>query len=217
MHGLHQFFDADGRLLDSVAKPGYRFDPRTRPWYKAVGEGAAAIMTAPYPFFTTQEIGATMARRTADGKAVVGLDVTMGTIAEALKDLRITPSTELAVIDSGQQVIGYHDAGRMIAPAADGGLRLARIDELGSPVLAQAASALGRRRGARRTEDRRTRLADPARHDSGACRPITSPCSSRFPTTSCSPPRVRSSAARSSSAWSSCCWRSASAGGAPSG
>ena len=31
MHGLHQFFDADGRLLDSVAKPGYRFDPRTRP------------------------------------------------------------------------------------------------------------------------------------------------------------------------------------------
>ena len=149
MHGLHQFFDADGRLLDSVAKPGYRFDPRTRPWYKAVGDGDAAIMTAPYPFFTTQEIGATMARRAADGKAVVGLDVTMGTIADALKDLRITPSTELAVIDSGQQVIGYHDAGRMIAPAADGGLRLARIDELGSPVLTQAASALagGEERG----------------------------------------------------------------------
>ncbi len=91
MHGLHQFFDADGRLLDSVAKPGYRFDPRTRPWYKAVGDGDAAIMTAPYPFFTTQQSGATMARRTADRKAVVGLDVTMGTIADAQKDLRITP------------------------------------------------------------------------------------------------------------------------------
>ncbi|HJT11266.1 MAG TPA: HD domain-containing phosphohydrolase [Dongiaceae bacterium] len=150
MHGLHQFFDVDGRLLDSVAEPGYRFDPRTRPWYKGVGSGAAAIMTAPYPFFTTQEIGATMARRSADGKAVVGLDVTMGTIADALKDLRITPSTEIAVIDSGQQVIGYHDAGRMIAPAADGGLRLVRIDELASPVLAQAVSAFddGAERGA---------------------------------------------------------------------
>jgi hypothetical protein len=149
MHGLHQFFNAEGRLLDSIAKPGYRFDPRTRPWYKAVGENSATIMTPPYPFFTTQEIGATMARRTPDGKAVVGLDVTMGTIADALKDLRITPSTELAVIDSGQQVIGYHDAGRMIAPGADGGLRLARIDELGSPVLTQAASALhgGEERG----------------------------------------------------------------------
>ena len=148
MHGLHQFFDADGRLLDSMAKPGYRFDPRTRPWYKAVGDDGATVMTPPYPFFTTQQIGATMARRTPDRKAVVGLDVTMGTIADALKDLRITPSTELAVIDSGQQVIGYHDAGRMIAPAADGGLRLARIDELGSAVLAQAASALnGKERG----------------------------------------------------------------------
>jgi len=143
MHGLHQFFDADGRLLDSVAKPGYRFDPRTRPWYKAVGRDEEAIMTAPYPFFTTQEIGATMARRSADGKAVVGLDVTMGTIADALKDLRITPSTEIAVIDSGQQVIGYYDAGRMIAPGTDGGLRLARLDELGSPPLAEAASVLG--------------------------------------------------------------------------
>ena len=142
MHGVHQFFDADGRLLDSIAKLDYRFDPRTRPWYKAVGDGDEAIMTPPYPFFTTQEIGATMARRSPDGKAVVGLDVTMGTIADALKDLRITPSAEIAVIDSGQQVIGYHDAGRMIAPAADGGLRLARINELGSPVLAEAASAL---------------------------------------------------------------------------
>ena len=75
-----------------------------------------AILTEPYPFFTTQEIGATMARRSPDGKAVVGLDVTMRSIADALKDLRITPSTELAVIDAGQQVIGYHDAGRMIAP-----------------------------------------------------------------------------------------------------
>ena len=156
MHGLHQFFDADGKLLDSVARPDYRFDPRTRPWYKSVGDGNAAIMTEPYPFFTTQEIGATMARQSADGKAVVGLDVTMGTIADALKDLRITPSTEIAVIDSDQQVIGYHDAGRMIAPAADGGLRLARIDELASPVLAQAVSAFdgGEERGALKIDGR---------------------------------------------------------------
>jgi HD-GYP domain-containing protein (c-di-GMP phosphodiesterase class II) len=149
MHGLHQFFDADGRLLDSVAQPGYRFDPRTRPWYKAVGEGPA-ILTEPYPFFTTQEIGATMARRSPDGKAVVGLDVTMRSIADALKDLRITPSTEIAVTGQEQQVIGYYDAGRMIAPGVDGGLRLARIDELGSPVLAQAATAFsgGEERGA---------------------------------------------------------------------
>jgi HAMP domain-containing protein len=143
MHGLHQFFDANGRLLGSVAKPGYRFDPRIRPWYRAVGEGSAAILTEPYPFFTTQEVGATMARRSADGKAIVGLDFTLQSIAGALEDLRITPSTEIAVIDPGQHVIGYYDAARMVAPAPDGGLRLAMIDELGVPALARAASVLG--------------------------------------------------------------------------
>jgi hypothetical protein len=147
MLGVHQHYDADGKLLDSIAKPDYRFDPRTRPWYKEVERSGAAIQTAPYPFFTTQKIGATMARLSADRRAIVGLDLAMGTIAAALKDLRITPSTEIAVVDAEQRVIGYHDAGRMIAPAADGGLRLARVDELGSPVLA-AAAVSGAARGA---------------------------------------------------------------------
>jgi HAMP domain-containing protein len=147
MLGAYQFFDADGLLLDSVYKPDYRFDPRTRPWYKAVGDSGAAIMTEPYPFFTTQAVGATMARRSPDGKAVVGLDIALRSIASALDDLRITPSSEIAVIDPGQHVIGYRDVSKMIAPASDGGLRLVRIDELGVPALARAASVFGRGEG----------------------------------------------------------------------
>ena len=147
MLGTYQFFDGDGVLVDSVFKPDYRFDPRTRPWYKAVGDSGAAILTEPYPFFTTHAVGATMARRSADGKAVVGLDIVLQSIADALGDLRITPSSEIAVIDPGQHVIGYHDASKMVAPAADGGLRLAMIDELGVPVLARAASVFGRGEG----------------------------------------------------------------------
>ncbi len=147
MLGTYQFFDADGALIDSVFKPDYRFDPRTRPWYKSVGEGDAAILTDPYPFFTTSAVGATMARRSADGKAVVGLDLTLQSIAGALANLRITQSSEIVVIDPGQHVIGYRDASRMIAPSADGGLRLVTIDELGIPVLARAMSVFGRGEG----------------------------------------------------------------------
>src|SRR5262245_825731 len=142
MLGLHQFYDADGHLLDSVPKPGYRFDPRTRPWYKAVGESGEPILTEPYPFFTTQEVGATMARRSTDGKATVGLDLTLRSIAEAVSKMRITPSTEIAVMDSSQHVIAYRDAGRMIAPSSDGGFRLATLDELNVPPLTEAAAAL---------------------------------------------------------------------------
>src|SRR5690348_4110276 len=99
IHGLYQFFDVDGRLLNSVVQNDYRFDPRSRPWYKDVEQDGGVVLTAPYPFFTTQKVGATMARRSASGKAVVGLDITLQSIAGTLENLRITPSTELAVID----------------------------------------------------------------------------------------------------------------------
>ncbi|HEY3145062.1 MAG TPA: GAF domain-containing protein, partial [Dongiaceae bacterium] len=148
MLGTYQFYDADAHLIDSVFKQDYIFDPRTRPWYKAVGaDGDGAIMTDPYAFFTTKAVGATIARRSVDGAAIVGLDVTLQSIASALDDLRITPSTEIAVVDQGQHVIGYRDAARMVAPGEDGGLRLAMIDELGVPVLARAASVFGRGEG----------------------------------------------------------------------
>ncbi|WP_119299793.1 HD domain-containing phosphohydrolase [Dongia deserti] len=142
MLGLYQFFDANGRVLDSAFKNDYRFDPRTRPWYMEVGRDDASILTGPYPFFTTQKVGATMARRSADGRAVVGLDFTLQSLAEALDGLAITPSTEIAVIDAEQHVIGYRDAAKMIVTDELGGLRLATIDELNVPVLAGAFSAL---------------------------------------------------------------------------
>jgi HD-GYP domain-containing protein (c-di-GMP phosphodiesterase class II) len=148
MHGLYQFFDANGRLLDSFFRDDYRFDPRTRPWYKNVGRDDT-ILTDPYPFFTTHEVGATLARRSPDGKAVVGLDITLHSLAGALADLSITPSTEVAIINQDRHVIGYRDAARMISTAEDGSLRLTNIEELGVPVLARASStfAQGNERG----------------------------------------------------------------------
>jgi hypothetical protein len=143
MLGLYQFFDADGHILNSVFKQDYRFDPRTRPWYKKVKQEGASILTDPYAFFTTQEIGATMARQSADGKAVVGLDFTLQSIATALRDLTITPSTEVAVVDAQQNVIGYPDATKLVAHDQGPGLRLATIGDLGVPVLARALSAIG--------------------------------------------------------------------------
>ncbi|MEZ5833704.1 MAG: HD domain-containing phosphohydrolase [Dongiaceae bacterium] len=160
MLGTYEFFDDTGHLIDSVFKPGYVFDPRSRPWYESVRESGSIILTDPYPFFTTQSVGATLAGPSVDGTAVVGIDIELQSIASALADLRITPSSEIVVVDQMQHVVGYRDAGRMIAPSHDGGLRLARIDELGVPVLARAATVFGRGegRGAIRIDGRNWQL-----------------------------------------------------------
>src|SRR6185295_4571812 len=86
-------FDADLRRVSDSTPPGYRFDPRSRPWYVEAMKGRDAIATAPYVFFTTRQVGLTIARRAGNGRAVVGADVSLSRISERLSQIRPTPSS----------------------------------------------------------------------------------------------------------------------------
>ena len=85
--GRWSFYDADLKLLHTALQPGYRFDPRTRPWYQEGREGQS--LTAPYVFFTTQEVGVTLSQPSADGLAVLGLDVALSTLGREAGGLRL--------------------------------------------------------------------------------------------------------------------------------
>src|SRR5688572_21438673 len=80
------------------------------------------VLTEPYVFFTTKLVGATLASRSADGAVVVALDLTLESMAEEMKNIRITPSTELALIGRSGQVVAYRDGAKMTALQADGSL-----------------------------------------------------------------------------------------------
>ena len=142
MSGEFRFYDAHRRLLEARFDPRYLFDPRERPWYRQAMESDRYIITEPYIFFTTKSVGATMATRSANGAVVVGVDITLQSIADEINDLRATPSTELALIDQRGQIIGYRDPSRMIKPRQDGTLRLVSLDEIDVPVLRQASKHL---------------------------------------------------------------------------
>ena len=73
MVGRWSYYDADLRLIDSAVRPEYRYDPRTRPWYAEALEQNTQILTSPYVFFTTQEVGITLSQPSEDGCAVIGL------------------------------------------------------------------------------------------------------------------------------------------------
>ncbi|HVJ40036.1 MAG TPA: HD domain-containing phosphohydrolase [Dongiaceae bacterium] len=139
MVGEYRLYDADNRLLSSRIDADYRFDPRGRPWYKAAIGQAEIATTSPYVFFTTQAIGITLAQRSLDGGAVIGLDARLLSIATQIAQFRVTPSAEVALVNSDKQVIAYRDMLKMIVHGKDDSLRLATIDELDNIPLSEAA------------------------------------------------------------------------------
>ncbi|WP_043306847.1 HD domain-containing phosphohydrolase [Pseudomonas sp. ML96] len=134
MLGEWRFYDRELALLKAEVKADYRFDPRERPWFVEASGRASTTLTRPYVFFTTREVGLTLAQRSIDGAAVLGMDASVNDLASETQDLRMTPGTEIAVVDGEGSVVAYPDLERVIVHEGEG-LRLSRIAELGVPSL----------------------------------------------------------------------------------
>jgi len=134
--GEWRFYDPQLTLLQTQVKPEYHYDPRQRPWFIEASGRSSTVLTNPYVFFTTREVGVTMAQRSVDGAAVIGMDVSVNDLASESQDLRMTPGTETAVIDERGNVVAYPDLKRVILQEGEA-VRLSRIDELGIPSLAR--------------------------------------------------------------------------------
>lgn len=134
VQGEWRFYDRSLNLLQAQAKPEYRYDPRTRPWFVEASAQPTTVLTHPYVFFTTREIGLTMAQRSLDGGAVIGMDVSVDDLASETQGLRMTPGTEIVVIDDQGSVVAYPDLQRVIVHEGQA-VRLSRIAELGIPSL----------------------------------------------------------------------------------
>lgn len=91
VQGEWRFYDQALNLLHAQAKPEYRYDPRLRSWFAEASAQTTTVLTRPYVFFTTREIGLTMAQRSVDGGTVIGMDVSVNDLASETQDLRMTP------------------------------------------------------------------------------------------------------------------------------
>ncbi|MFK3819800.1 HD domain-containing phosphohydrolase [Pseudomonas sp. NPDC089407] len=136
LQGEWRFYDQALNLLQAQARPEYRYDPRQRPWFTDASAHATTVLTHPYVFFTTREIGLTMAQRSVDGGTVIGMDVSVNDLASETQDLRITPGTEIAVIDDQGSVVAYPELQRVILHEGQA-VRLSRVGELGIASLQQ--------------------------------------------------------------------------------
>src|SRR4029079_6513858 len=138
LRGVYVFLDDTLITVERREAPDYVFDPRTRGWYQQALATSQQVKTPPYVFFSTSEVGVTFARRSDGGDAAVGADVTLRDLSRALQEEKLTSSSELVLFNSDGVVLAYDKPERM---ALDRGSRndprLAKVTELGSPVLSR--------------------------------------------------------------------------------
>ncbi|MDR9753958.1 HD domain-containing phosphohydrolase [Pseudomonas sp. SZMC_28357] len=126
------FFDDTLTLLAREPNPDSAFDPRLRAWYRSAMADADQITTAPYVFFSTHNVGTTLARRSG-AQAVIGADLTLADLSATLAKHVISPNTEIALIDADGNAVAYPDSQRLIVD--DQSAHLVKARDL-SPVLA---------------------------------------------------------------------------------
>ncbi|MBB1486990.1 HD domain-containing protein [Oceanospirillum sp. D5] len=140
MQGSWSAYDQQLQLISKKIKSDYQYDPRTRSWYTEARKTDKQVLTSPYLFYTTREIGITLAQKARTGKAVIGMDASVKDLSAQLASLRLTENTELAVVDSGNRLLAYTDQNRMIIREKDS-FRLNTIDSLNiSPLTHLAAT-----------------------------------------------------------------------------
>jgi hypothetical protein len=109
VHSQSLFFDQDLMLISRQDNPGDTYDPRSRAWFSSASHDNDQITTEPYIFFSTHNIGTTLARRSGE-HVVMGADLTLAALSATLAKHVVTPATEIVLFDGQGNAIAYPDA-----------------------------------------------------------------------------------------------------------
>lgn len=107
------FYDANLVLLERLEHSDERYDPRTRDWFVNARGNTDQITTRPYVFYSTLNVGTTLAR--SSGKlAVIAADLTLEQLSSTLAKHRVTPTTEVALLDDLGNVVAYPESHKLL-------------------------------------------------------------------------------------------------------
>jgi HD-GYP domain-containing protein (c-di-GMP phosphodiesterase class II) len=130
--GEFLYFDKRLHLLERRLMPDYRFDPRSRDWYKEARWRTGIIVTHPYLFFTTKEPGMTLAVESDDRRAVIGLDSGVEGLSALIGGLSLPSHSQLVLFDEFGTLLAT-DPQRL--PSFDQLSRLPMLSVLNHPIL----------------------------------------------------------------------------------
>ena len=106
-----RFYDGSLVLLQRRIEPYDGYDPRQRNWYMDGIAGSETVITAPYIFFSSKQIGITVAHALDGGEGVVGADTVLTTLAHLLQKQKLTSSTRIVMMEKDGTFILSADSG----------------------------------------------------------------------------------------------------------
>jgi len=142
---VYLFYDAELSLLEQRSIDPTGFDPRKRDWYQRAVTTTERVSTGFYIFFTTGEVGLTIARRQTGGGGVVAADLALQDIETGLAREKVTPSTRLAVTDGTGRVIALSEndlTTSLPAGSSTGSIAMPLLVDVDDPVYRSAAPYL---------------------------------------------------------------------------
>lgn len=128
------FYSSGLQLLHSVDEVTTDYDPRVRPWYQSSTDKPS--ISKPYLFYFLHRIGITVSQSDLEKTAVIAADVTLENMTEVLSKREVSPSAELILSDIDGNVVAYDDPQKLIFADAQGKRKMAKLDQLDSPILA---------------------------------------------------------------------------------
>ena len=127
------------------------YDHRRQPWFKASVYTHGIVTTDYYLLFGTNEIGLTIARRLKEGNGVVAADLTLRDISEQLARQRITPSSELILLDGEGTIVSHSDFGKIslhLQGAPSQMPQMPKLTDFDTPLYAELARIVSQKTGA---------------------------------------------------------------------
>lgn len=142
------------RLLEVAKQPPEDFDPRLRPWYRGAKTSGRTYWTQVYIFHTGRKPGITCATPIigSDGgfRGVLGLDLTLETLSDFVKSLKVGRRGYAFIFAEGGGVIAAPTTLTLAKPTGtEEGLRLLQVEELD---LLEAAAAFRKFRREQKSE-----------------------------------------------------------------
>lgn len=128
------FFDGSLNLLTRRQRLKEDYNPLSREWFQRARVDGGQITTAPYVFFSTTEVGTTLARRSGL-TAVLAADLTLNDLSATLAAHRVTPNSDVVLADFDGNAVAYPDSSRLVREDA-GRKRLVQVHDI-NPVLGE--------------------------------------------------------------------------------